>query len=87
MVSSTDEKELSLCECCGEVITARAHLEWLAKRLGPLAFSNPTLFIASLKALGFADDVVSAAKDYATRSDRIRVLCAKCRRATTIEKY
>lgn len=87
MVSQTDEKELALCESCGDVITAKAHLEWLAKKLGPLAFSNPTLFIASLKSLGFADDVVSAAHDYATRSDRIKVLCAKCRRAATIEKY
>ena len=87
MISETDEKELALCECCGEVITAKAHLEWLAKRLGPLAFSNPTLFITSLKALGFADDVAVAARDYALRSDRIKVLCAKCRRAATIEKY
>jgi len=87
MISETDEKELALCECCGEVITAKAHLEWLAKRLGPLAFSNPTLFITSLKSLGFADDVAAAARDYALRSDRIKVLCAKCRRAATIEKY
>ena len=87
MISETDEKELALCESCGDVITAKAHLEWLAKRLGSLAFSNPTLFITSLKALGFADDVVMAARDYALRSDRIRVLCARCRRAATIEKY
>src|SRR3989338_4368589 len=31
MVSTTDEKELALCEACGEVITAKAHLGWLAK--------------------------------------------------------
>jgi len=87
MISETDEKELALCESCGDVITTKAHLEWLAKRLGPLAFSNPTLFIASLKSLGVAGDVAAAAKDYATRSDRIKVLCAKCRRTATIEKY
>jgi len=87
MISETGEKELALCETCGDVITAKVHLEWLAKRLGPLAFSNPTLFIASLKSLGFADDVASGALGYATRSDRIKVLCAKCRRASTIEKY
>ncbi len=87
MISETDEKELALCESCGDVITAKAHLEWLARRLGPLAFSNPTLFIASLKSLGFADDVTAAARDYVLRSDRIKILCAKCRRAVTIEKY
>jgi hydrogenase-4 component H len=71
---------------CGDVITAKAHLEWLARRLGPLAFSNPTLFIASLKSMGIADDVAIAAGDYALRSDRIKILCSKCRRAATIEK-
>jgi hydrogenase-4 component H len=87
MISSTDDKELVLCEICGDVITAKAHLQWLARRLGPLAFSNPTLFIESLKSLGFAETVASAAKEYILRSDRIKVLCAKCRRAATIEKY
>lgn len=86
MVSTTDEKELALCEICGDVITAKAHLEWIAKRLGPLAFSNPTLFVASLKAMGFADQTIGAAKEYVLRSDRIKVLCAQCRRRATIEK-
>jgi hydrogenase-4 component H len=86
MISTTDEKELQLCEMCGDVITAKAHLEWIAKRLGPLAFSNPTLFISSLKSLGFTDSVLKAARDYVLRSDRIKVLCSKCRRSATIEK-
>jgi len=87
MISTTDEKELELCEVCGDVITAKAHLAWLARRLGPLAYSNPTLFVASMKSMGFAEDVAASAKDYILRSDRIKVLCAKCRRQTTIEKY
>lgn len=87
MVSATDEKELVLCEICGDVITAKAHLAWIAKKLGSLAFSNPTLFISSLKNMGFADDVPQAAKDYVLRPDRIKILCSKCRRKTTIERY
>lgn len=88
MVSSTDEKELALCEVCGDVITAKAHLEWLVKKIGPLAFSNPTLFVSSLKALSFSEDVLEAAKDASlTRSDRIKILCSKCRRSATIEKF
>ena len=88
MISTTDEKELALCETCGDVITTKAHLEWLAKRLGPLAFSNPTLFVSSLKALGFSDDVLQNVKDgLLSRSDRIKVLCAKCRRSATIEGF
>ena len=87
MVSTTDEKELALCEVCGDVITAKAHLEWLAKRLGPLAFSNPTLFVSSLESMGFAENIIQTARDYVLRSDRIKVLCAKCKRKATIEKY
>ena len=87
LVSESNEKELALCECCGDVITTKAHLEWLAKKLGPLAFANPTVFISSLKGLGFADDVLRAARDYALRSDRVKILCAKCRRKATIEKF
>ncbi|MDP2929126.1 MAG: 4Fe-4S dicluster domain-containing protein [Candidatus Omnitrophota bacterium] len=88
MVSTTDEKELALCEACGTVITTRAHLNWLAKRLGPLAFSNPTLFVASLKNMGFSDDVLQNLQRWAVqRSDRIKVLCSKCRRSATIEKF
>ena len=104
MVSTTDEKELALCQMCGEVITAKAHLDWLAKKLGPLAFSNPTLFTSSLKDMGFAEDVLEAVKEKALirpcaisiqgRSDlpagrqgRIKILCSKCRRIATIEKF
>ncbi len=87
MVSATDEKELALCEVCGDVITAKAHLEWIAKKLGPAAFSNPTLFVSSLKGMGFAEDVLQAAKEYVLRSDRIKVLCAKCGRKITLEKF
>lgn len=88
MVSTTDEKELALCEVCGDVITSKAHLKWLVKKIGPLAFSNPTLFISSLKGMGFSENVLEAALDMArTRSDRIKVLCAKCKRKATIERF
>ena len=85
MISTTDEKELALCEICGDVITAKAHLAWVAKKLGPLAFSNPTLFLESLKTMGIAEGVAKSARDYVLRSDRLKVLCARCRRKATIE--
>ncbi len=87
MTSSTDEKELALCEICGDVITTKAHLGWIAKKLGSLAFSNPTLFASSLKSMGFAEDVLQAAKEYILRPDRIKILCSKCRRKATIERF
>jgi len=87
MVSTTDEKELKLCEVCGDVITAKAHLDWVAKKLGPLAFSNPTLFMSSLEGMGLAAGLAQAARDYVLRSDRLKILCAKCKRKATLEKY
>ena len=87
MISVTDEKELALCEACGSVITAKAHLNWVAKKLGPLAFANPTLFMESLKNMGITESVAQASRDYVLRSDRIKVLCARCRRKATLEKF
>lgn len=87
MVSDTDEKELALCEACGDVITSKAHLEWLSRKLGPLAYSNPTLFLSSLKGLKLAEDVTETARDYILRHDRIKILCAKCKRKAAIERY
>jgi formate hydrogenlyase subunit 6/NADH:ubiquinone oxidoreductase subunit I len=88
MVSETREKELALCEICGDVITARAHLEWLVKKLGPLAYANPTLFLSSLRSMALSADVAAVAKDAAlTRDDRLKLLCARCRRQTTIERF
>jgi hydrogenase-4 component H len=84
LTSASDEKEFALCEDCSSPITPKAHLEWITKRLGPLAFSNPTLFISSLKGLGLSDEVFEMAKEL-TRKDRIKVLCAKCRRKATLE--
>jgi len=40
-----------------------------------------------MKKMGFAEDIFQAAKDYILRSDRIKVLCAKCRRKITLEKF
>jgi len=87
MVTETDEKELCLCELCGAVITSKAHLDWVARKLGSLAFSNPTLFVSSLKTMGFGEDMVVGFRDYIVRSDRLKVLCAKCKRRATLEKF
>ncbi len=86
LISKTDKKELALCEICGDTVTSKAHLDWIARRLGPLAYSNPTVFLSHLKSMGLADESVKAAPDDLTRADRVKVLCAKCRRTTTQEK-
>ena len=76
------EKELQLCEMCGDVIATKHHLVWIAQQLGELSFSNPTLYLTRLRELGLADDNIKAVLADNGRSDRIKILCAECRRKT-----
>ena len=79
----TIEKELEICEMCGEVIACKDHLRWISEKLGELSYSNPTLYQSRLKSLGIVDEnLISSIKDK-WRSDRIKILCARCRRETT----
>ena len=85
-VTNSSENELALCEVCGDVITTYSHLRWIARRLDTLAYSSPTVYLADLKMLGvISQDLIEAAKEL-TRADRIKILCARCRRKTTLEK-
>jgi len=82
--SESIDKELQLCEVCGDAIACKDHLKWIAERIGELAFSNPTLYLSRLKSLGIVDEnIISALKDFG-RSDRVKILCARCRRETTL---
>ena len=86
VTTTSAENELALCEICGDVITTYSHLRWIARRLDALAYSNPTVYLADLKMLGVVtEDLIEAAKEF-TRSDRIKILCAGCRRKSTLER-
>jgi len=78
------EKELQLCEICGWPIACKDHLKWIAQKIGELSYSSPTLYLSRLKGLGIIDEnILSAVKDNG-RSDRAKILCARCRRSTTL---
>lgn len=79
----TIEKELQLCEICGDVIACKDHLLWISERLGELTYSSPTLYLSRLRNLGLVDEnLIAPVKDNG-RSDRFKILCARCRRETT----
>ncbi len=81
------DKDLVLCQVCGCIIACRDHLVWIEEKIGSLAFSNPTLFLSKLKSLGIVDeDIGKAMLEDLTRGDRMRIVCAKCRRKTTFEE-
>jgi hydrogenase-4 component H len=83
---SSVEKELAICEVCAKPITSKAHLDWIARKLGPLAFSNPTLFMSRLRELDLIDESIAGVVEDLTLSDRMKIICAKCRRETALEK-
>ncbi len=58
-------------------------LRWLYRRLGPLAFANPTLMLVALRDLGTVDPSVKGASAEAQRADRLRLQCPKCLRTTS----
>lgn len=78
--------ELVICGECGEIVGTRKQILWVAAKLGPLAYSNPTLFLSYLGSLKLADEETAREKADITRTDRFSVLCPKCRREVIIKE-
>lgn len=74
------EKELVLCEVCGELLAPADQLSWLAERLGPLAFANPTLAMHRGQSLGYVEEGVKNPAEKVLRQDRMAIQCSRCRR-------
>jgi hydrogenase-4 component H len=81
-LKQTIEKEMAVCECCGENIAAAEHILWVAKRLGSFVFSNASLMLFYLKNLGLISQDKPSLKEEQefSRTDRIKLICPKCRR-------
>lgn len=80
----TIEKELELCEICGGAIASKDHLKWISEKIGELTYSSPTLYLSRLKDLGIIDKNIISALKNGGRSNRVKILCARCRRETTL---
>ena len=80
----TIEKELELCEICRTPIGCTDHLAWICERVGELSYSNPTLYLSLHKQLGLVDQNILATVRNHGRADRLKILCARCRRETTL---
>lgn len=79
----THEFELQLCDKCGEVIGTKKHLIWLYEKLGPLAYTNPSLLIAKSGELTKKPQQDVRPKPKSDRpaevGDFMRILCPKCK--------
>lgn len=81
------KKDILLCECCGETIGPAEQILWVARKLGPLTFTNPTLMLFYLRNLNLVSEEKNPPKEEGEllRSDRIRILCPRCRREAVIK--
>jgi formate hydrogenlyase subunit 6/NADH:ubiquinone oxidoreductase subunit I len=82
-LEETHEFELQLCEKCGANIGPKKHLVWLYEKLGPLAYTNPSLLLAKsgelhLKPQDIPTPPQETAKS-AEPSDFMRILCPVCK--------
>ncbi|MFA4984492.1 MAG: 4Fe-4S binding protein [Candidatus Omnitrophota bacterium] len=79
------EKDIVLCEGCGAMIVPQEQMQWVARRLGPLCFSNASLVLFYL-----ADQdtdprpMVKQEREF-LRADRIKILCPRCRRKAVLK--
>jgi len=81
-MTEVHEFELQVCDKCGEIIGTKKHLIWLYEKLGPLAYTNPSLLLAKSGELATKPEETQPKpqrdKDIQT-SDFMRILCPKCK--------
>jgi formate hydrogenlyase subunit 6/NADH:ubiquinone oxidoreductase subunit I len=77
----THEFELQMCEKCGAKIGTKKHLVWLYEKLGPLAYTNPSLLIAKSGQLLTTPQDIEGQQggEEVQTSDFMRILCPKCK--------
>ena len=78
----TVEKELVICEICGEVIATRDHLEFVRDRLGAKAYAHPTLLLTLQEE--FAELGPAHVKSKIRREDYMKKTCARCRQKVVV---
>lgn len=81
------EKELVVCENCKNIVGPKDQILWVARKLGPLAFSNTTvmLFYLQNNALAKIEAVPAAGENFPARPDRLKLLCPRCRREIVVK--
>ncbi|MDH4202628.1 MAG: 4Fe-4S binding protein [Phycisphaerae bacterium] len=86
---SAHEYELQLCEKCNAVVGTKKHLIWLSKKLGPLAYTNPSLLLSHDAKTQDINETppVQAAKgpEAVTTNDFMKILCPKCKNELNIK--
>ncbi|MBN3033515.1 MAG: 4Fe-4S binding protein [Candidatus Saganbacteria bacterium] len=83
--TSQSRKALVLCENCGAVIGCLDHLKFLAKKVGTLLYTNPTLLLARHDELQLLEKERGQASPH-PRAGHLRFLCPSCRREMILKE-
>ncbi|MDD5449764.1 MAG: 4Fe-4S dicluster domain-containing protein [Candidatus Omnitrophica bacterium] len=75
------EKEMLLCDGCGEMIVPADQYKWVANKLGPLMFSNPSVFLSYL---GLGENEGRSGREI-KKPDRFKIICPRCRREAVLK--
>jgi formate hydrogenlyase subunit 6/NADH:ubiquinone oxidoreductase subunit I len=81
------EKELLICESCGAIITTKEHIQYLHKKLGPIAYSsilNLNMLNEKLK-LAEPKDTAVDVRDELKRKDMFNIICPNCLRKVLVK--
>ncbi|UCH13830.1 MAG: 4Fe-4S dicluster domain-containing protein [Bacteroidales bacterium] len=81
------EKELLVCESCSAVITTKEHIQYLHKKLGPIAYSsilNLNMLNEKLQ-LAKSEDTAVEIKDELKRKDVFNIICPNCLRKVLVK--
>jgi len=80
------EKELVVCEMCGELVGAKDHILWVARKVGTKSYANPTLLLVRDESEKLVAKPSPRPEGPASRSDLFSVLCPRCRRAVLVRE-
>jgi len=86
---TTLDKELLLCEKCGEVVGALDHVKWVAAKAGAKAYASTNLALTLERDLASGELPVTPAPaepGHPGRTDIMRILCPHCRREVVFEE-
>lgn len=79
-MSAEIKKELVVCSGCGEVVATKEQILYIAKKLGPMAYSNINLIVSTQQEFLDNSPVISQnLSQPARRQSAFNILCPKCR--------
>ena len=81
------EKKLLVCEHCGAIITTKEHMQFIHKKLGPIAYASILNLNMLNEKLQLADskDVSVPVYDDLKRKDMFNIVCPNCLRQIMVK--